>query len=155
MTYYSFFRDFFWRLFHFNIFCFENRFVSQKNFDIYCNNERCRLCDDFITQFFQTIFDFDVYFFISNRLCWWTHRRQWPGSVMSQDHDIPWAGIVHSTAQVFQGANVYPIGGMKQRFDSRVIIHVISMGDVVPRCFHVAYTFVFHASIGDFEWLTA
>ena len=62
-----FFRDFFWRSFHFNVFYFENRFVSQKNFDIYCNNERCRLCDNFITQSFRTIFDFNVCFFILNR----------------------------------------------------------------------------------------
>ena len=67
MTNYSFFRDFFWRSFHFNVFCFENRFVSQISFDIYCNNKRCRLCDDFIAQSFRTIFDFNVCVFISNR----------------------------------------------------------------------------------------
>ena len=67
MTRYSFLRDFFWRLFHFNAFCFENEFVSQKCFDIHCNHERRRLCDDFIAQFLRTIFDFNVCSFISNR----------------------------------------------------------------------------------------
>ena len=68
MMRYSFFDDFFRKLSHFDAFCFEDRFLSQESFDIHCDHWRYRLCNDFITQSLRTFFDFDVCFFISNRL---------------------------------------------------------------------------------------
>ena len=67
MMRYSLFDDFLRKSFHFDVFCFENRFLSQESFDIHCDHWRCRLCDDLITQSFRAFFDFDVCSFVSNR----------------------------------------------------------------------------------------